>query len=138
MSLSDKIKNAKKGESLFDDIPAEKMHALEMRAKIALAICHERKRRGLNQAEFAQFCGVSQPMVSKWESGEYNFTVEAWSQLSYKLSIPFSPAVPCLCARSDDAEYHAIASASASYTSLPNVVDFSHYREAHLNDLKEQ
>ena len=74
MGLSDKIKNAKQGTSLFDDIPADRMFALKNRAIIANAIYHERKRRGMSQAEFADLFDVAQPMVSKWESGEYNFS----------------------------------------------------------------
>lgn len=91
MGISDKIKNAKMETSLFEDISEERMFALKMQARIAVAIHRERKKREMSQAQFAAFMGVSQAMVSKWESGEYNFSVAAWAELSHKLSIPFDP-----------------------------------------------
>ena len=35
----------------------------------------------MNQSEFAKYMGVSQSMISKWESGEYNFSCESIAQL---------------------------------------------------------
>lgn len=91
MGLLDKIKTAKTASPLFDEIPDSRMFALEMQAKISVAIHRARKERGMSQAQFAEFLGVSQTMVSKWESGENNFTISSWADLSYKLSIPFDP-----------------------------------------------
>lgn len=41
----------------------------------------------MTQKQFAEFVGVTQAMVSKWESGEYNFTIKTLSELSDKLGI---------------------------------------------------
>ena len=51
----------------------------EQQAKIATTITKNRIQRQMNQKEFAKFMGVSQSMVSKWESEEYNFTIESLS-----------------------------------------------------------
>lgn len=137
MSLSDKIKNSKQGTSLFDDIPVERMYALKIRAAIANAIYGERKRRGMSQAEFAQFCDVAQPMISKWESGEYNFSVMAWAALSHKLGIPFYPIDSShsfsATERIDDRS--SSSSDSNSYIGL-NIVDFGKYYQKYT-ELKE-
>ena len=54
---------------------------------IAAAIINKRHELGLTQKEFANMYGVSQGMVSKWESAEYNFTISNLSELMTKLSI---------------------------------------------------
>ena len=46
-----------------------------MKAEIALCIHEKRISLNMTQREFAEFEGVSQTMVSKWESGEYNFSI---------------------------------------------------------------
>ncbi len=46
-----------------------------------------RAEHEMTQKQFAAFVGVTQAMVSKWESGEYNFTVKTLAELSDKLGI---------------------------------------------------
>lgn len=43
----------------------------------------------LSQNKFAEYLGVTQAMVSKWESFRYNFTIEAIVDIFSKLNIPF-------------------------------------------------
>lgn len=44
----------------------------------------EKKRRslGLSQKKLAEKMNVSQSMVSKWESGDYNFSIKVLSQIA--------------------------------------------------------
>ena len=41
----------------------------------------------MSQKQFAQFMGVSQAMVSKWESGDCNFTIETIAKICDKLDL---------------------------------------------------
>lgn len=59
----------------------------EQQAKIATIIMKNRLERQMNQKEFADFMGVSQSMVSKWESEEYNFTIESLAKICDKLNL---------------------------------------------------
>lgn len=136
MSLSEKIINAKRGKSLFDDVPPERMYALKKRAQAATAIFTERKRRGLSQAEFAVLCGVTQAMVSKWESGECNFTLEKWAELTMMLDLPFDPVSVASPHCAGASQYKVIFSRENQYRNVktPNIIDFSAYREEHYSD----
>lgn len=57
-------------------------------------IVSQRLNRGMTQKQFADFMGVSQGMVSKWESGDCNFTLQSLVHIAAKLGIPMqSPFV---------------------------------------------
>ena len=60
--------------------------AIQM-AKISAMLSATRIEKGMTQKEFADFMGVSQGMVSKWESEEYNFTVANLAKICEKLNL---------------------------------------------------
>lgn len=64
--------------------------AIEALAKISGRIISKRYELGLNQKEFARYMGVSQAMVSKWEGGDYNFTISTIASICEKLGLSFS------------------------------------------------
>lgn len=41
----------------------------------------------MTQEEFAQYLGVSQGMVSRWENRDYNFTVKSLNDICQKLNL---------------------------------------------------
>ena len=60
--------------------------------KVSTAVFEKRLANNMNQTEFSGLLGVSQAMVSKYESGDYNFTIKQICKLCEKLdlSIDFS------------------------------------------------
>ena len=54
---------------------------------IAAAIISKRISMNMNQTEFAKHLGVTQGLVSKWESGDSNFTLKTLVDLAQKLSL---------------------------------------------------
>mgnify|MGYP002516516189 CR=1 FL=1 len=64
----------------------EVVKAMRM-SEIALTIFHIRRELHMSQREFAKYLGVSQGMVSRWENGDYNFTVGTLSDICHKLGV---------------------------------------------------
>ncbi len=65
-----------KGEGLYD-----------IYYQISTAIFDYRIRESLSQAKLAKRLGVTQAMVSKLESGDYNYSVEQLWKISQKLGL---------------------------------------------------
>lgn len=57
--------------------------------KISATITKKRASLSMNQKQFAEYMGVSQAMISKWESGDYNFTIQTIANISNKLNYSF-------------------------------------------------
>lgn len=73
---------------LFDDkLTLSDITSAKYLGKISAAIVKKRVDLKMTQKEFAKYLSVSQGMVSKWESGDYNFTVKNLAELSEKLNL---------------------------------------------------
>ncbi len=57
--------------------------------KISTAIFMYRTKHKLSQKKLAEKLGVTQAMVSKLESGDYNYTIEQLWKVSSKLGLKF-------------------------------------------------
>lgn len=65
------------------------VYAAKVIAKVSMFIYKYRQDKKMTQKAFAEFMGVTQAMVSKWESADYNFTIETIAQISEKLNFTF-------------------------------------------------
>ena len=54
---------------------------------ISIAIVDYREKHNLNQHALARLLGVSQPMVTKYESGDYNFSLKTLNLLCGTLGL---------------------------------------------------
>lgn len=72
-------------KELVNSITGADLISAKVLADISVTIFKERLKRDMTQKEFADFMGVSQGMVSKWESDNYNFTIETLSSICDKL-----------------------------------------------------
>lgn len=83
------------------------------------AIRSARKRQGLSQKEFAEKMGVTQGLVSRWESGNCNYTVKTLVQIAAALGLD----MVCPLARDESAATPKRAASlrvvGASDTALP-------------------
>ncbi len=84
---------------ISDYISKSDIYAANAIAKISMFIFKRRQELGMSQKDFAKMMNVTQGMVSKWESADYNFTIESLAQISEKLNVCFDIAF------STDSEY---------------------------------
>lgn len=91
--LEEKLKNAETTNWLAEKLTESEIKRIRELAMIAAKIEMKRNELGMNQKEFAKMMNVSQGMVSKWESGEYNFTVTTLKEICEKLGMEFEPVI---------------------------------------------
>ena len=70
---------------------AEHMSAAEVKASlimsdIASGITEYQMNHSLDQKQMAELLGVSQPMISKYESGSYNYTIKSLCKLAEQMN----------------------------------------------------
>lgn len=63
--------------------------------QVSIAVVEYRMKHDLSQSELAKCLGISQAMVSKYESGDYNFSIKALFELMHKLDISFHLEINC-------------------------------------------
>lgn len=78
---------------LTAEFTKEELLAKKAMATIAAEIQLKRIEMGLDQKQFAHLLGVSQGMISRWESGTYNFTITTLVNICEKLGLSFDPQI---------------------------------------------
>lgn len=76
--------------SLFSSLSSDRKRFLKVMVLISATIRKTRKSMNLSQKEFAELMNVTQAMVSKWESGHYNFSMETVVRIYDKLHLPLN------------------------------------------------
>ena len=79
-------------EDLFFDVDTESSEYVfyDTLGSISIELVNYRAQHNMTQKDLASFLGVSQAMISKYESGDYNFSLRSLIDLFSKLSIPFN------------------------------------------------
>lgn len=80
MSLKTYLENAEEVD-FFEDLSDSKKEVIDLMAACAIFIHEKRLQLGMNQKEFGELFGASQGMVSKWESGDCNFTIQKLEEI---------------------------------------------------------
>ena len=74
--------------SMFEEhLSVADLTASRLLSGLSSTIVKNRIDMGKTQKEFAEYMGVSQSMVSKWESADYNFSVKALAEIASKLDL---------------------------------------------------
>lgn len=74
--------------ALFEDVlsPADVLSA-KLMGQISSAITKERLALNLTQKEFASHINATQSLISRWECGDYNFSVNKIAEIASKLDL---------------------------------------------------
>jgi len=76
-------------DGLTDDEARQRQELYDIYYQISMAIFEYRVKRGLTQKKLAEQLGVTQPMVAKLESGDYNYTIEQLWKIARRLGLKF-------------------------------------------------
>ena len=101
MGVKEKIANAKKVSWLSEGFSDAELKTVIELAKISGKIERARLDLGMTQIEFAEFMGVTQGMVSKWESRDYNFTIRSLNEICQKLNLNLYVNIEKPCLKND-------------------------------------
>lgn len=63
------------------------LNSIRLLSKISAKITVARIDKNMTQTQFAEYMDVSQGMISKWESGDYNFTIKQLCEICEKLEL---------------------------------------------------
>ena len=101
MGITEKLAGAKRTNWISEGLSDAEVKTIVELAKISARIERCRIEMGMTQQEFAKHMGVSQGMVSKWESREYNFTIRTLNEICQKLDLEFSVGLEKPCTKTD-------------------------------------
>ena len=74
--------------NMFSDVlNPEDVLTSKLIAQISSAITQERINLNMNQTEFADYIDASQSLVSRWEHGNYNFSLKKLAEIAVKLNL---------------------------------------------------
>lgn len=59
----------------------------KLMAQISSIITKERMKLSMNQTEFAEYVSATQSQVSRWEHGDYNFSIRKIAEIAVKLNL---------------------------------------------------
>lgn len=101
MGLAEKLANAKNTNWVSEGFSEAEVKTMVELAKISARIERCRIEMDMTQQEFAEYMGVTQGMVSRWESREYNFTIKTLNEICQKINLELSVSLEKPCAKSD-------------------------------------
>lgn len=87
MGIAEKLAKAKKTKWVSEGLSEVEVKTIVELAKISARIERSRIELGMTQQEFAEYMGVTQGMVSRWESREYNFTIKTLNDICQKIDL---------------------------------------------------
>lgn len=72
--------------------PADVLSA-KLMAQISTSITRERIKLHMGQKEFAKHINASQSLVSRWEHGDYNFSIKKLADIASRLDLDVNIAI---------------------------------------------
>lgn len=108
-------------ETLADLFSPAEIIASATKAHIANQITEWRISHEMTQQDLADYFGVNQSTISKWENGDFNFTIEKLAEIACKLDMTLNVSL-------DSAE--AQNKISTSYNKVSKISYFPEWRHS--------
>lgn len=107
--------------ALTETMSTEDLQLSVIQSDLATALIRKRTALGMTQTKFAEFLGVKQSQVSKWENGEINFTISKLVQLANALELDLTIAL---------GQHKPFVSQAYRTPNLTNIIQLSDYSNA--------
>lgn len=130
MSVMEKIANAGTTSWIAEGLSDAEIKTTIELEKISARIEGCRLDLNMTQKEFAGYMGVSQGMVSKWESREYNFTVRSLNEICQKLGLSLELNLEYECSKNEYTITRWDSYSRINKCKKIRNVDFTAYKEA--------
>lgn len=129
-------KNAKCNiNDLFDlfseSLAASDVLASKLMSQISSAITKERIKLSMNQNDFAKHLNVSQSEISRWEHGDYNFSLKKISQIAEKLDMDIDIIFTNMSVKKN-MEYESFSNSPSTYTIMYSPTEARQYKNKHF------
>lgn len=133
----------KKGASISELLEAmagflspEEVVASTVKAHVANQIAEWRISHKMSQQDFANYFGVNQSTVSKWENGDFNFSLEKLSEIACKLDLNLTVSLSAWKAETASVETTSSPTNNISY--FPGCYRDSDYITSGISDTSLQ
>lgn len=121
---------------LFEEVlSASDVLSAKLMSQISAAITKERIRSHMNQKEFADLLDVSQSEISRWEHGDYNFSLKKIAQIAEKLDMDVDISFTRLSDKKSYGEY-AFLSAPSTFTVVYNSDEQKQYKNTCVHKIR--
>ncbi len=74
-------------ELFKESLDPSEMLCAKLTAQVSAGITKERLKRNMTQTEFAQYMSTTQPIISRWESGDCNFSIKKLAEIASLLNL---------------------------------------------------
>lgn len=119
MSIKNLIKNAQPVD-LTPELTESEKKIIDQKGKVAAAILNKRYELNMNQTQFAAYMKVSQGMISKWENGDYNFTIATLQEICEKLNLQLHIDIQDIVEEPETTRiFHGVSSVKNKYHQFP-------------------
>lgn len=102
-------------EEITDSLSESFICSSNVLSDIAVQLVKYRIDNELDQKQLAELLNVSQPMISKYESGHYNFTIKTLFDIAYKIGLDVDVKIGTKAESRNDDNYFSTIENKASW-----------------------
>ena len=123
---------------LFSEtLVASEVLSSKLISQISSTITKERIKLRMNQKEFAKHIGVTQSEISRWEHGDYNFSLKKIAEIAEKLDMDIDIIFTKMSIKKS-IDYESFASSPTTHTVVYSPTKTNSYKNAQFHKIKTE